>query len=177
MRDILLTTAILSILLIPLMSATPDFEKKWEVCDSLNITNNTGCDLWWYNTNFSEMDLKNYSILHDFNITKYFDDMNRTDLLNVSMFYWNKTETLNKTEIETLVHDTNVRINNTLSIGSIQTLIDDVKAQMTTNDNDLSSKIKNSDFNVGWKFAIVLSMLCSLGIAGYIVYELKKQQS
>lgn len=178
MRPIYLTTIIFTVvLLLPFVFAVPNFEQKWELCEDLNITDNVECDEWWYNTNFSEMDLKNYSILHDFNFTKFLEDRNQTDWMNISLDnYWNKSQTMNKSQIQKELDTLNDRLLNNNTYQTLINYVDTLRDKMNENDIDLDNKISVNGFNVGWKLAVILSLFISLGVAGYILYELRKQQ-
>jgi len=173
MRKTILSIIILGFMFTQLVSAIPDFQAKWDICNEMNITNNTACDIWWYNLNVSEIMINNYTIIENFNISNtLLSNLTNMNYTNFTDNYWNKTLTLNTTEINSLI-DSKISTLNT-SGNTALAKIEEVKATMNANDLDLDAKIKDSNFNVVWQMIIILTFFMSLGVIGYIIYELKK---
>ena len=143
------------------MTTAIDYDKKWNVCDDLNLSG-SDCDLWW----------ENVSDVNFYNISFY----NITDFDNT----FNSTRYYNQTDIDKKISTINNLFSEYLKIADEKDIQVEINTQLGTN-GSISTAYKNftdyrfsqvpaSSGNALGTLLAVISFLGLLGL-GYYIYK------
>lgn len=157
--------------------AEAGLDEKWLICDYLNLSD-IQCDLWWQSAN-NESDIGDYVILCEDNWEHFIHNLtwNITDTVGDDFnegLYWNKTKSSSEQNKSFLTLLNKYKLTNDSEVKAwLEEDYKELIEKHNSQDNKIAD-IENTDFNGSWMMMIVFNILMTLGIGGFIGWEIIK---